>query len=908
MNKFFLIDGHSQIFRMYYAFLKHPLINSKGIDTSILFGFTKMVLELIQKENPTHLAVVFDSHAKTFRHSIFKDYKANRPPAPELIIESMEPLKKILTALNIPFLMQDGVEADDIIGSIAKQWGNSENKIYMVTPDKDYGQLINENIFQYKLPKGGNGSVEIIGEKEICVQYGISDPKSVIDILSIWGDTSDNIPGVKGIGEVGAKKLISEYSNIENLIEHIDELPTKQGANIKNSIEQLKLSKFLVTIKTDVELEITPEQTRVKQPNMQMVNELFSLYEFNSLKKLITSSNNPADLPNTKIEIEQIEDFPEDERDKEIKIIPPTIEKEESKKVVELALKYKEIYLNLLETSNCIVIGSKKENNCFIYTLLGREESISELVADIFKNQEIRKVGYGLKRIYKFIKTEYNIELNGEFYDLQILHYLLNPEISHSIDFILREQINTNLEELINNGDREKIEQPLDLFSATSEDNEVVIVNAAITCSVYSAIKEKLIASLGGVIKVYQDIEMPLIKVLADMEIAGVKIDFQQLATYSKELTQQMKEIEEKARDIAGEPSLNLASPKQVGVLLYEKLKVDPKVKKSSKGNYPTDEATLNNIRTNHPIIKDILEYRNLKKLLSTYIDALPELINKKSGKVHTNFNQALTATGRLSSNNPNLQNIPIRTERGREIRKAFIPSNPDGYIVSADYSQIELRIMAHLSGDRGLIEDFNSGKDIHSATASKLFGIDLDRVTNEQRRKAKTVNFGIIYGISSYGLSERMEIGVKEAKEFIETYFKTYPGVAKYISDIVENGRKKGYVETIYGRRRYLKDINSRNVNVRKFNERNAVNAPLQGSAADIIKIAMINIAKRLDKEGLKSKMVVQVHDELVFDVVKEELEKVMQIAQEEMNNVVKLNVPLIADCGYGKNWLQAH
>ncbi len=915
MDKIFLIDGHAQIFRMYYAFMRHPLINSKGKNTSILYGFTKMILELLNKEHPTHIAVSFDSHAPTFRHTAYKEYKANRPPAPEEVIEALEPLKEILTALNIKYIMMDGVEADDIIGSMSEQWNGTDSQIFMVTPDKDYGQLINKNVFQYKLPKGGSGDIEIVGEREICTQYGINNPKSVIDILAIWGDSSDNVPGVKGIGEVGAKKLIGEYGSIENLLEHINELPAKQQKNISESKEWLPMSKFLVTIKTDVQLPISKEQIITQLPNKQLVDEVFAKYEFNSLKKQIE-----------KYETEIPEDFPFDsvdspsEEDNSAAIVPKmtkvTLEEFYSK-----ALQSKEIGIDILK-EKYIILATKE---CFTITENHRDKSfgnnsdgLNKKLKEILESSGIAKCGNELKAILKVLKRDFETDLSGDLYDIGVLHYIINPEISHSTEFIFRQQLNISPEDIQASdykADAESAEiRELDLFSADNsiaEDSvldEKEIEAAAKKASLYITAKEKLISSLGDKYSIYWNIEMPLIYTLAKMELTGVKVDTTQLKEMSQELTKQMNSIEKNVREMAQEPLLNLSSSKQIGTLLYEKLKVDPKVKKTAKGNYHTDETTLKTLEHTHPIINQILEYRNLKKLLSTYIDALPELIDKNTGCIHTTFTQALTATGRLSSVNPNLQNIPIRTQRGKEIRRAFVPSSPDGFIVSADYSQIELRLMAHFSEDKGLIEAFLSGADIHTATASKLFGVPIDKVSEEERRKAKSVNFGIIYGISPFGLSERMRIGVGEAKEFILQYFATYPGVSSYISKIIEFARIHGYVETLYGRRRYLRDILSRNTQTRQFNERNAVNAPLQGSAADIIKIAMNNISQAFENEHLKSKMILQVHDELIFDTVKDELDTVMQIIKTQMNSVVKLKVPLIAECGYGKNWLEAH
>ncbi|HPT05262.1 MAG TPA: DNA polymerase I [Candidatus Egerieousia sp.] len=921
MKKIFLIDGHAQIFRMYYAFMRHPLINTKGQDTSILFGFTKMVLELINKEHPTNIAVVFDAPGKTFRHTIYKEYKANRPPAPELVIQAFEPLQEILKALNIPVVIVTGVEADDVIGSMAKQWSGSDKQIYMVTPDKDFGQLIQKNVFQYKLPKGGNGDTEVIGTDQLCAHYGIKDPAGVIDILTIWGDTSDNVPGIRGIGEVGAKKLIGKYGTLENVMQHIGELSASIQKHIKESSEeQVKMSRFLVTIKTDIQLPVNEDNIKITLPNEAAVNDVFAKYEFNSLKKMIPGFNNHVAASDDYPEDSPADDFPADDEPEQQADVQH-VEEEKTKKffsipdvefcsldkVATSAKKNKEISI-LMNGKNSLTLCSTDN---FVHIVENLEELQNTqdypILNELLSEPSICKTGADLKEVIKTVAKKTDIQICGNLYDIQLMHYVLNTEISHNIDFIVKQQLSIDIEGIASNSK----EEAKDLFSGAAEETEEQKKEkekkSATICALMLPLKKELEKKLSGD-RVYKEIEMPLIPVLAQVEMTGVKIDNQQLKEYSKELTAQMNEIEQEARKLADDASINLSSPKQIGILLYEKLKLNANVKKSLKGNYSTDETTLNELKDTHPIVEKILEYRNLKKLLSTYIDALPLLINPKTGKVHTTFNQALTSTGRLSSINPNLQNIPVRTERGREIRKAFVPSDPAGCIVSADYSQIELRLMAHMSGDENLIAAFNSGKDVHAATAAKLYNVSVDEVTAEQRRKAKTVNFGIIYGISAFGLAERMEIPIKEAKEFIETYFKTYPGVSRYINATAETARKNEYVETIYGRRRYLKDINSRNANVRKFNERNAVNAPLQGSAADIIKLAMIHVFARMQAEHLKSKMVLQVHDELVFDVVPCEREAVMKIAKEEMESVIKLKVPLTADCSYGENWLQAH
>ena len=903
MQKVFLIDGHSQIFRMYYAFMRRPMVNSKGEDTSILYGFTKMLLELISKEHPTHIAVAFDPPAKTFRHEAFPEYKANRSAAPELVKAALEPLQEILAALNIPVVMMPGYEADDVIGSMATQWEGEDTQIYMVTPDKDYGQLISPNIFQYKPGKGGN-EVEIIGKKEVCENYGICEPEQVIDILTIWGDSSDNVPGIRGIGEVGAKKLIARYGSLDGVIEHVAELPQKQQDSINSSLEQIKMSRFLVTIKTDIQLPLGLDDVTFKGADAQEIAKVFDRYEFNSLRKLMPegmiASGASVAAPSVACE--------------ESAATIPAVREITAQEFVKTASTTSEIALYNFNEKG-IVVGC---NETFAVVATNQFEELE----DIFENPAISKTGYNFKQFYKDLWNK-GISLKGEINDLELMHYIINPERSHKEDILFKSYLGIDITQLAPQEDTPAVENDLftapaepDLFSmfddpaataATISADEARI--AGTKCALLVKLRAKLEDELtsAGQIKLYREIEAPLIEVLANMEYTGVKLDTAQLKEYSNLLGGELAQIEAQAIELAGE-SINLSSPKQVGILLYEKLQLNPKVKKSAKGSYPTDEETLNEMLNLHPIVGKILEYRGIKKLISTYTDALPGLINPATRKIHTTFNQSLTATGRLSSTNPNLQNIPIRTQRGREIRKAFIPSAPDGFIVSADYSQIELRLMAHMSGDPHLIEAFNRGMDIHTATAAKVFKVTEDEVTKEQRSQAKTANFGIIYGISAFGLSQRLGMSRTDSKNLIEEYFRSYPKVKEYMNNMIAMAKEKGYVETIYGRKRFLPDINSRNAVVRSFSERNAINAPLQGSAADIIKVAMTNVYRRLQEERLQSKMVLQVHDELVFDVIASEVEQICTIVTQEMENVIKLSIPLVAECDKGANWLQAH
>ncbi len=884
-KKLFLIDGHALIFKMYYAFLRHPMINSKGADMSILFGFTKYILELIEREKPTHLAIAFDPPGGTFRHRMYPDYKGTRQETPQLIIDSLEPLCELCEALRIPVLMVRGFEADDVIGSMAKRAEKEGFEVFMVSPDKDYGQLISEHIIQYKPGKSG-GENELVDVAKICEKYGISRPEQVIEILTICGDSSDNIPGVKGVGEVGAGKLIARYDNVANIYQHLDELTPKQREAFVNAEPHISMSHELVTIKTDIELDVTGDAMAVDHVYDPKAADLFELYEFGSLKRFLGN-------------------------------VQPTTVKEEKK------LCYEEagaagICSVAEKTGRCSIITEGEQTGIFTPVrkmTVAVKDGDSCLVASgtadefisILSNPGVAKYGYDLKQQLNILS--YNkVLLEGKLMDIELMHYLINPEKSHKIDILSRTYLDINLEECKG---PVTDETPLSLFDEVTDSPEGSSDRYPEAVAGL-LIGEKILTEMEGLglCRLYDTMEEPLLKVLSKMELEGVKIDLAQLRTYSSALAVEMNGIQEKVREMAGEPSLNILSPKQVGIVLFEKLKLDPRIKPKSgvRYNYPTDEDTLNALADRHPIINEILEYRGVKKLLSTYIEPFPSYVSPVTGKIHTTFNQALTATGRLSSSKPNLQNIPIRTERGREIRKAFIPSRPNGVIVSADYSQIELRIMAHLSCDQHLISAFRNGQDVHAITAAKIFGIDLQDVTADHRRIAKTANFGIMYGISAFGLSQRLHIGRAEAKKIIDDYFANFPAISSYINDTIAAARETGYVETIFGRRRYLPDINSKNGTARALAERNAVNAPIQGTSADIIKLAMINVDKRLAAEGLQSRMVLQIHDELMFDTVPSEVETLKRIVTEEMENVVKLSIPLTVECNYGNNWLEAH
>ena len=865
-KRLFLIDGHALVFKMYYAFLRHPMINSKGADMSILFGFTKYILELIEKEKPTHLAIAFDPPGGTFRNEIYTEYKANRDATPQLVIDSLEPLCGICKALQIPVLLIPGFEADDVIGSMAKRAEKEGFTVYMVTPDKDYGQLISPSIIQYKPGKSGSEH-ELIDVNKVCEKYNISSPEQVIEILTIMGDSSDNVPGVKGVGEVGAGKLISKYGSVAEIYNHIDELTPKQREAFENSRSYIDLSHTLVTIKTDIPLDVTADDMDLSSGYSSAAADLFEEYEFGSLRRYLGD-------------------------------IKPTVVKEE-KKISTKECDVKEIIAKAEQAGCCsvviednnvtIAVPAKEELSC--YTANGSIQQIESLLM----NAEVAKFGYSLK----------GLNLCGKLMDIELMHYLIDPEKSHKLDILARTYLGVNLEETA--GEEPKTES-LSLFDDPEEAETNHEVEAA-ACMLLgrcleNELKERDLTAL------YDTMEEPLLKVLAKMEHEGVKLDVAQLRQYATELATELNEIQDRIREMADEPNLNIMSPKQVGVLLYEKLNLAPKVKPKSgvRYNYPTDEDTLSSLADKHPIINEILEYRGVKKLLSTYIEPFPSYISQETGKIHTTFNQSLTATGRLSSSKPNLQNIPIRTERGKEIRKAFIPSHPDGVILSADYSQIELRIMAHLSCDAHLINAFRNGEDVHAMTAAKIFGIKLDEVTSDQRRIAKTANFGIMYGISAFGLSQRLHIGRAEAKKIIEDYFANFPAISSYIEDTLASAREFGYVETVFGRRRYLPEINARNATARALAERTAINAPIQGTSADIIKMAMINVDRRISEAGLQSRMVLQIHDELVFDALREEVDVLQQIVKEEMENVIELSVPLTVECNYGNNWLEAH
>ena len=881
-DRLFLIDGHALIFRMYYAFLRHPMINSKGADMSILFGFTKYILELIEKEKPTHLAVAFDPPGGTFRHEMYPEYKGTRSETPQLIIDSLEPLCELCRAMGFPVLMVKGYEADDVIGSMAKRAEREGFETYMVTPDKDYGQLISPDIIQYKPGKSGSDN-ELIDVDKICGKYGIERPEQVIEILTICGDASDNVPGVKGVGEVGAGKLIAKFGTVENIYAHLDELTPKQREAFVNAEGHIRMSHDLVTIKTDLEIPVDSRDMVIDGEYTPEVADLFEKYEFGSLRRFLGNTQPTAPKVEKKLSFDET---------------TPAAAAKAARQAGKCAIITEGEQPGMFTTVSKITIAAAGGNGCMV------AEGTPDDFREIFEDKAITKYGYDLKAQRNLLNRN-GIRMEGKYMDIELMHYLVNPEKSHKIDILSKSYLDINLEESM----PPKQETTLSLFDEPQEEEKTSrYPEAAATLMLGERIWEEM-GSM-DLQDLYGTMEEPLLKVLSEMEIEGVRIDVVQLKKYAAALGTEMNAIQERVREMADDPNLNILSPKQIGVLLFEKLNLDPKIKPKAgvRYSYPTDEDTLNTLADKHPIINEILEYRGVKKLLSTYIEPLPTYISPVTGKIHTTFNQALTATGRLSSSKPNLQNIPIRTDRGKEIRKAFVPSRPDGLIVSADYSQIELRIMAHLSCDSHLINAFKECQDVHAITAAKIFGIPLEEITADQRRIAKTANFGIMYGISSFGLSQRLHISRAEAKKIIEDYFANFPAISSFIEDTLTSARETGYVETIFGRRRYLPDITSKNGTVRALAERTAVNAPIQGTSADIIKMAMINVERRLEKEGLQSRMVLQIHDELVFDAVADEVEVLEKIVREEMENVTELSVPLTVECNHGSNWLEAH
>lgn len=920
MKKLFLLDAYALIFRSYYALIRAPRINSKGLNTSAIMGFVNTLNEIITKENPDYLGVAFDLD-KTFRHEAYPAYKAQRDATPEDIKLSVPYIKDILRAFNIPILEVSGFEADDVIGTIAVKAGAQGIQTYMLTPDKDYGQLVRENVFMYR-PRHGGG-YEILGTKDIAEKYGIQSHEQVIDLLALMGDSADNFPGCPGVGEKTAAKLINEFGSVDNLLANTDKLKGKMKEKVEGAVEDIKMSKFLATIRTDVPLDLDLEKLKLEKPDEEKLTKIFEELEFKTLaNKILNKGKEVKRKVNQELDLFAVnedngQESAENSSFESLKTIAheyKLIENEEdAQKICDYFLTKQILSLDTETTSthaiNAELVGlsfATEENKAFYVTIPAeREQALKfvEIFKPLYENEKILKIGQNIKYDMEVL-ANYGVELKGKLFDTMIAHYLIQPELHHNMDYLAETLLNyktVHIEELIGpKGKNQKSMREVD----PNQVCEYAAEDADVTLKLYHVLEPKL--KENNLETLFWDIEMPLVPVLADMEMSGVLLDTKALKETSDIFNKRMNEYEEKIYEQAGE-KFNISSPKQVGEILFGKMKIMEKPKKTRTGQYVTSEEVLQTLKSKAPIVEDILNYRGMKKLLSTYVDSLPTLINPRTGHIHTSFNQALTATGRLSSSDPNLQNIPVRTDDGKEIRKCFIPE-PGCKFFSADYSQIELRIMAHLSGDENMIEAFRSGFDIHKATAAKIWKEQMDDVTDSQRKKAKQANFGIIYGITTYGLAQRMEIPNGEAKEIIDGYFATFPKVKEYMEKAKETARQKGYAETIFGRRRYLPDINSANGTVRGFAERNAINAPIQGSEADVIKVAMVKIWNRFKKENIRSKMILQVHDELNFSVYPEEAEKVEKIVMEEMENAYKLQVPLVADAGWGNNWLEAH
>lgn len=922
MEKLFLLDAYALIYRAYYAFIKNPRINSKGLNTSAILGFVNTLEEVLTKEQPSHIGIAFDPAGPTFRHEAYEQYKAQREETPEGIRAAVPYIKDIIRAYRIPILEVSGYEADDVIGTLARQADARGVDTFMMTPDKDYGQLVTEHVKMYR-PKYGDKEFEVLGVEEVKEKYGLSSPTQVIDMLGLMGDSADNIPGCPGVGEKTATKLIQQFGSIENLLAGTDQLKGALKTKIENNREQIEFSKFLATIKTDVPIELDMEQLKKEEPDEEKLRSLFEELEFRTLLDRKFKKENPQptqDLFQGTLFADFTANSPEESKNSSLTKYNKgdfdyqLIDTEEKRKEI-IDLFFTNDFLSLdTETTGTDPISAKlvglsfsiRENQAFYVPIPQNDEEAQKIVNEfkpIYENEKILKIGQNIKYDLLVLQN-YGVELKGKIFDTMIAHYLLQPELHHGMDYLAEVYLNyqtIHIEELI--GSKGKNQKNMADLPPTAV-YEYACEDADVTLKLKNVLEPLL--KENDCDRLFWEIEMPLMPVLAYMERNGVCIDREGLKETSHLYTEEMNRIEKEIHELAG-TDFNIASPKQVGEVLFDRLKIVDKPKKTKTGQYVTSEEVLESLRAKHPVVEKILEHRGLKKLLGTYIDALPKLINPVTGHIHTSFNQTITTTGRLSSSNPNLQNIPVRNEYGKEIRKAFIPEEGCLFF-SADYSQIELRIMAHLSGDEHMIEAFRNGQDIHAATAAKIFKKSLEEVTKEERSKAKTANFGIIYGITAFGLAERMGVSRTEAKELIEGYFQTYPKVKEYMNRSIEMAREKGYTETVYHRKCHLRDINSHNAVVRGYAERNAINSPIQGSAADIIKIAMIRIYRRFREEQLRSKMILQVHDELNFSVYPEEKEKVQQIVIEEMESAYSMLVPLEADYGWGKNWLEAH
>lgn len=920
MNKLFLLDAYALIYRAYYAFIKNPRINSKGMNTSAIMGFVNTLNEILTKEQPTHIGVAFD-HGKTFRDEAFPSYKAQREETPEDIRASVPIIKQIIKAMHIPVLQVDGFEADDVIGTLATKAGKAGITTYMLTPDKDYGQLVSDNVFMFR-PRHGGG-YETMGPSEVCEKYDLSSTSQVIDLLALMGDSADNFPGCPGVGPKTAAKLIAEFGSIDNMLANSSKIKGKLREKVESAVDDIRISKFLATIRTDVPIDLNLDELKVEEPDFTQLAEIFTELEFKSLlDKFIKKPQQQPKVANMQLDL-----FAENPTNDAVNAEFSSFEslkttsheyklietEEDARKLFDFFITKQILCLDTETTSinpiDAELVGlsfSVEEGKAF-YVAIPAERKKAERIVNIFKplyeSTKILKIGQNIKYDMEVLMN-YGVRLAAPMFDTMLAHYVLQPEQKHNMDILAETLLNyqtIHIDELI--GPKGKSQKnmrdisPADICDYAAED-------ADITLRLYNVLKPRL--KEADVEDLFYNIEMPLVPVLAEMEMNGVLLDTNALAETSKVFTDRMTQIEKNIYELAGH-QFNIASPKQVGEVLFGEMKIVDKPKKTKTGQYVTSEEVLQQLRSKAPIVDHILEHRGLKKLLGTYVDALPKLINPHTGHIHTSFNQAVTATGRLSSSDPNLQNIPVRGEDGKEIRKCFIPE-PGCLFFSADYSQIELRVMAHLSGDKNMIEAFREGYDIHAATAARIYKEDINEVTRDQRTKAKRANFGIIYGITVFGLAERLEISRDEAKQLIDGYFETFPQVHDYMEKAKQLAREHGYAETFFHRRRYLPDITSHNATVRNFAERNAINAPIQGSAADIIKIAMIRIYERFRREGIKSKMILQVHDELNFSVLPEEKEQVEKIVLEEMQNAYPLQVPLVADSGWGNNWLEAH
>lgn len=920
MDRLFLLDAYALIYRSYYAFLKNPRINSKGLNTSAIMGFVNTLNEVITKEQPTYMAVAFD-HGKTFRHEAFPAYKAQREETPEDIRSSVPIIKDILEAYHIPVLQADGFEADDVIGTLATAAGREGIETYMLTPDKDYGQLVGGNVYIYR-PRHGGG-YDTLGESEVTQKYGIATTAQVIDLLALMGDSADNFPGCPGVGEKTAAKLITQFGSIDNMLAHTDEIKGKLREKVEGAVDDIRMSRFLATIRTDVPIALDLEKMKMTSPDEERLEKIFQELEFRALTdKIIKKVKNTP--KNDDLQLDLFSKFAAESQDEPknasilgLKETPHDYQliesEEEARKICDYFLT-KEILSFDTETTSTNAIDAELVGLSFaveefkaVYVAVPAEREAAQRMVDIFRplyeDEHIMKVGQNIKYDYEVLRR-YGIEVREPMFDTMLAHYIVQPELHHNMDYMAETLLGyqtIHIDQLIGprgKGQRSMRDlEPQEVYEYAAEDADV-------TLRLKNVLEQKLKEVDGE--RLFYDIEMPLVPVLAEMELTGVCLDTAALAETGKNFNRRLAEYEQKIYAEAGE-TFNISSPKQVGDILFGKMKIVDKPKKTKTGQYVTSEEVLTQLRSRAPIVDDILSYRGLKKLLGTYVEALPRLINPRTGHIHTCFNQAITATGRLSSSDPNLQNIPIRDDDGKEIRKSFVPE-PGCLFFSADYSQIELRIMAHLSQDEHMLDAFRSGTDIHAATAAKIWHVPVEEVTPEQRKKAKQANFGIIYGISTYGLAQRMNISNSEARQLIDDYFATFPRVKAYMDEAIATCREKGYAETIYHRRRYLPDIASRNATVRGFAERNAINAPIQGSEADIIKVAMIHIFKRFATEGLRSRMILQVHDELNFSVYPEEREQVERIVIEEMENACRLSIPLTADAGWGANWLEAH